>query len=326
MARIIPPEEIGSPTLDGRKVAILGYGNQGRAQALNLRDEGVDLVIGQREGKSAEHAREDAMVVLPVADAVLRSDVLMLTLPDETAGAIYAAEIAPHLQAGSSLLFTHGFNIHFGFIVPPEGSTVALVAPKGQALAVRNGYVQGTGVPGLIAIHKDPNGQAWEVAFGYAHAAGYTHSVLFETTFAEETETDLFGEQVVLCGGMIELMKAAYHTLVDAGYSPEMAYFECVHETKLIVDLLVAQGLEAMRRGISDTAEWGGYLAGDRIVTDATRAEMRAILGEIRSGAFAKGWVGEALKGKETLTAKRRAEADDDICRTGDSIRSALNR
>lgn len=326
MARIIPPEEIGSPSLDGKKVAILGYGNQGRAQALNLRDEGVDLVIGQREGPSADRARDDAMVVFSVSEAVVRADVVMLTLPDETAGDIYREQVAPNLTSGCALLFTHGFNIHFGFIQPPADATVALVAPKGQALAVREGYLGGRGVPGLIAIHQDPNAKAWPIALGYAHAAGYTRSVLFETSFAEETETDLFGEQVVLCGGMIELMKAAFHTLVDAGYSPEMAYFECVHETKLIVDLVIAKGLESMRQGISDTAEWGGYLAGNRIVTDRTRAEMRAILDEIRSGAFARGWVEEARSGKRRHLALREAEASDEVCEVGRTIRSAMNR
>lgn len=326
MARIIPPSEIGSPNLDGRRVAIFGYGNQGRAQALNLRDSGVDLIIGQREGKSADLAREDAMIVFPVDEAASRCDVLMLTLPDESAGDIYRKHIEPNLQEPVTLLFTHGFNIHFGFIQPRPGAGVVLLAPKGQAGAVRNGFLSGTGVPALVAIHRDPNDNAKAIAFGYAEAAGYTRSALYETTFAEETETDLFGEQVVLCGGVIELMKSAFDTLVEAGYSQEMAYFECVHETKIIVDLVMARGLSAMREGISDTAEWGGYLAGPKIVDETTRAKMRGILAEIQSGEFAKTWVEEARSGRPRLKRLRLEESSHPVNEAGDAMRGLLNR
>lgn len=326
MARVIPQEEFASASLERLCVAILGYGNQGRAQALNLQDEGVDLVIGQRIGPSRNQAVEDGMTVLDVHEASRAADVLMLTLPDETAGDIYSAEIAPSMVPGKTLLFTHGFNIHYGFIEPGTGVNVALVAPKGQARAVRNQYLAGSGVPGLVSVHHDADGRAWPIAFGYARAAGYTRSVLFETTFREETETDLFGEQVVLCGGMIELMRSAYQLLVDAGYSSEMAYFECVQETKLIVDLVAEKGFAEMRRGISDTAEWGGYLAGDRLVTGETRAEMRRILSDIQSGAFAQGWVDEARKGKLTLLQRRDDESKNEIDRVGAALRSVINR
>lgn len=291
-----------------KKVAILGYGNQGRAQALNLRDSGVELLIGQREGKGAEQARHDGFAPIAIAEAVQQADVLMLTLPDELMGGIYRDDIEPHLRPGQTLLFSHGFAIHYRQIVPPENVGVALVSPKGQAAGVRGMYEQGSGVPALVAIHQS---DAKPVALSYAWACGYTRSLIVDTTFREETETDLFGEQAVLCGGMIEIIKAGYQTLIEAGYSEEAAYFECVHETKLIIDLLVAKGLPAMRKAISDTAEFGGYLAGPRLVTDETRTEMKKILAEIQSGSFAKRWIDEAAAGKPDLTREREQEAAD---------------
>lgn len=289
-----------------RKVAILGYGNQGRAQALNLRDSGVDLIIGQREGKGAEAAREDGFAPIPIREATREADVLMLTLPDEFMGDIYRTDIEPAISPGQTLLFSHGFAILYRQIVPPERVGVALVSPKGQAAGVRGTYLEGSGVPALIAVHQ---GDSRPIALSYAWACGYTRSLIIDTTFKEETETDLFGEQAVLCGGMIDIIKAGYQTLIEAGYSQEAAYFECVHETKLIIDLLVAKGLPEMRRAISDTAEFGGYLAGPRLVADETRAEMKRILSEIQTGAFAEKWIQEAKSGKPELLRMRADEA-----------------
>jgi len=289
-----------------KRVAVIGYGNQGRAQALNLRDSGVDVIIGQRQGRGFDQALADGFQPVPIAEAVRLADVMMLTLPDELMGSIYSAEIEGGLREGQTLLFSHGFAIHYRQIVPPGFVGVALVSPKGQAAGVRVMYEQGSGVPALIGVHQ---GDARPVALSYAWACGYTRSLIVDTTFREETETDLFGEQAVLCGGMIEIIKAGFDTLVEAGYSEEAAYFECVHETKLIVDLLVARGLGEMRRAISDTAEFGGYLAGPRLVTDETRAEMRRVLADIQSGAFARRWVDEAAAGKPELTRLRAEEA-----------------
>lgn len=286
-------------------VAVIGYGNQGRAQALNLRDSQVGVVIGQRPGRGFDQAVEDGFAPEPIAEAVQIADVLMLTLPDELMGAIYQAEIEPHLRAGQTLLFSHGFAIHYQQIVPPPFVNVALVSPKGQAAGVRGRYLEGSGVPALIGVHQ---GYARPIALSYAWACGYTRSLIVDTTFREETETDLFGEQAVLCGGMIEIIKAGFQTLVDAGYSEEAAYFECVHETKLIIDLLVARGLGEMRKAISDTAEFGGYLAGPRLVTDQTRAEMRRILDDIQRGDFSRTWIEEAANGKPRMQEFRAEE------------------
>lgn len=316
--------EFPKEPLAGQRVAVLGYGNQGRAQALNLRDSGVAIVIGQRQGTSADRASADGFEVLEIADAAAQADVLMLTLPDEHMGTIYADGIAPSLRGGQTILFSHGFAIRFGSIRPPADVDVALVSPKGQARGVRERYLAGSGVPGLVAVHQDATGQALLTALGYAAACGYSRSLVLETTFAEETETDLFGEQAVLCGGIIDIIKAGYETLIAAGYQPEMAYFECVHETKLIVDLLVERGLADMRRAISDTAEWGGYLAGPSLVTDETKATMRQLLDRIQSGEFAQGWVQEAQDGKPRLRALRQAEADSNVEQVGAELRAAI--
>lgn len=311
--------------LRGLRVAILGYGNQGRAQALNLRDSGVDVVVGQRPGPSADRAVEDGFEPLRLPEAA-QANVLMLTLPDETAADIYRDEIAPHLQPGQILLFTHGFNVHFGLIAPPPEIGVALVAPKGQARAVRQTYLQNSGVPALIAIHHDPDGQTRPAALAYAACCGYARAGLLETTFKEETETDLFGEQAVLCGGMIDLMLAGFRTLVEAGYSPEAAYFECVHEVKIIVDLLLEKGVSAMREGISDTAEWGGYLAGPKVVNASTRASMNDLLSAIQDGSFARQWVEEARAGKPNLRRLRVERAAPDLERAAEALRSLGSR
>lgn len=324
MARRFTSDDFPTAPLEGKQVAVLGFGNQGRAQALNLRDSGIDVLIGQRAGASAERARSEWFQVVEVAEAVRMADVLMLTLPDESMGTIYAESIAPHLRPGQTLLFSHGFAIRFGSIVPPADVDVALVSPKGQARGVRDRYLAGSGVPGLVGVHQDTTGNALKTALGYAVACGYSRSLVLETTFAEETETDLFGEQAVLCGGIIDVIKAGFETLVDAGYQPEMAYFECVHETKLIVDLLVERGLADMRKAISDTAEWGGHLAGPRLVTEQTRKEMRALLAEIRSGQFAQGWIEEAAHGKAKLREFRAVEEQSELELVGQELRSEM--
>jgi len=324
MARRFTADDFPATPLAGKRVAVLGFGNQGRAQALNLRDSAIDVIIGQREGASAERARSEWFQVVDVAEAVRQADVMMLTLPDEFMGAIYTESIQPHLRPGHTLLFSHGFAIRFGSIVPRTDVDVALVSPKGQARGVRDRYLAGSGVPGLVGVHQDATGQALQTALGYAAACGYARSLVLETTFAEETETDLFGEQAVLCGGIIDVIKAGFDTLVEAGYQPEMAYFECVHETKLIIDLLVERGLGDMRRAISDTAEWGGHLAGPRLVTDQTRHEMRELLAEIRSGQFAAGWVREAEQGKSRLRELRDREASSELETVGRELRSEM--
>lgn len=316
MGARIDTAQINPEVILSRSVAIIGYGNQGRAQALNLRDSGVNVTIGQRPGKSFDKAVEDGFAPVSVSQAA-ECDVLMLTLPDEFMGEIFSADIQPNLRKGKALLFSHGFAIRFGTIVPPPEVNVALVSPKGAAVGVRGLYLEGSGVPGLIAVHA---GDTKEIALAYAWACGYSRAALYETTFAEETETDLFGEQVVLCGGMIELIKAGFETLVEAGYSPEAAYFECVQETKLIIDLLVAKGLRGMREAISDTAEFGGYTIGPKIITSEARAEMKATLDRIQSGEFAKAWLKDAREGKPNLLKDRQREGTSLLQKTSESL------
>jgi ketol-acid reductoisomerase len=332
MATRIAAESASVADFEGRVVAILGYGNQGRAQALNLRDSGVSVVIGQRQGKSFDLSIADGFSPVPVAEAAASAEVLMLTLPDESMAAVFEAEIADALRIPSppwgegaggevqrteprakTLLFSHGFNLHFGLITPPDHVSVALISPKGQARGVRGIFLEGSGVPALVGVHQDADGHALKVALAYAAGCGYTRAMILETTFREETETDLFGEQAVLCGGMMELIKAGYEVLVERGYDPEMAYLECVHETKLIIDLLVERGLSAMRGAISDTAEWGGYQVGPKLVTLETRAEMHRALDRIQSGDFAREWIEEAQNGKPRLRAMREAEASHGV-------------
>ncbi len=277
--------------IKNKKVAIIGYGSQGHAHALNLKESGVNVVVGLREGSSWKKAEQSGLKVMPVADAVKAADVVMILAPDEAQASIYRQHIAPSLKDGAYLAFGHGFNIHFGQIVPPAGVNVFMVAPKGPGHLVRSEYTKGSGVPCLLAIHQDPSGNTRKVGLAYASAIGGGRAGVIETNFREETETDLFGEQVVLCGGLTSLIQAGYETLVEAGYSPEMAYFECLHEVKLIVDLIYEGGIANMRYSISTTAKYGDVTRGPRIVTDKTKQEMKRILKEIQSGQFAKEWV-----------------------------------
>ena len=274
-----------------KRVAVLGYGSQGHAHALNLKESGVNVVVGLREGPSWRKAEQAGLKVMPTGDAVKAADVVMLLAPDEAQAAIYREAIAPNLKDGACLAFGHGFNIHFGQIVPPQSVNVFMVAPKGPGHLVRSEYAKGSGVPMLLAIHQDPSGNTRDIGLAYASAIGGGRAGVIETSFREETETDLFGEQVVLCGGLTSLIQAGYETLIEAGYSPEMAYFECLHEVKLIVDLIYEGGIANMRYSISTTAKYGDVTRGPRIITDETRAEMRRILDEIQSGRFAKEWV-----------------------------------
>ncbi|TAJ22653.1 MAG: ketol-acid reductoisomerase [Nitrospirae bacterium] len=274
-----------------KKVAVIGYGSQGHAHALNLKESGVNVVVGLREGASWRKAEASGLKVMPVADAVKGSDVVMILAPDEAQAAIYRNDIVPHLKDGAYLAFGHGFNIHFGQIVPPAGVNVFMVAPKGPGHLVRSEYTKGSGVPALLAIHQDPSGATKAVGLAYASAIGGGRAGVIETSFREETETDLFGEQAVLCGGISALIQAGFETLVKAGYSPEMAYFECLHEVKLIVDLIYEGGIANMRYSISTTAKYGDVTRGPRIITDETKKEMQKILEEIQSGRFAREWV-----------------------------------
>lgn len=277
--------------IQNRKIAIIGYGSQGHAHALNLKESGLSVVVGLREGSSWKKAEASGLKVMPVADAVKSADIVMILTPDEAQAALYRQEIAPNLKAGAYLAFGHGFNIHFGQIVPPASINVFMVAPKGPGHLVRSEYTKGSGVPCLLAIHQDPSGTTKQVGLAYASAIGGGRAGVIETTFREETETDLFGEQVVLCGGLTALIQNGFETLVEAGYSPEMAYFECLHEVKLIVDLIYEGGIANMRYSISTTAKYGDITRGPRVVTDETKREMKKILSEIQSGQFAKEWV-----------------------------------
>jgi ketol-acid reductoisomerase len=312
--------------LAGKTIAIIGYGSQGHAHALNLKDSGMNVVVGLYPGsKSAAKAKEAGLTVHNVADAAKAADMMMILLPDEVQKTVYKNEIEPHLAAGKVLAFAHGFNIHFGQIVPPADVDVIMVAPKGPGHLVRRTYEQGEGVPALFAVFQDASGQARDRAMAYAKGIGGTRAGILETTFREETETDLFGEQVVLCGGLSALIKAGFETLVEAGYQPELAYFECLHEVKLIVDLVVEGGLAKMRDSISNTAEYGDYTRGPRIVNDQTRAEMRKILQEIQAGQFAREFVLENQAGKPGFTAMRRQEAEHPIEEVGKDLRAMFS-
>ncbi len=319
-------ESDADPTLvQAKKVAILGYGSQGHAHALNLTESGVDVRVGLREGSSSRRKAEEAgLKVTSLEDAAREADVIMLLVPDHEQKAVYDAAIAPHLGAGDTLLFAHGFNIRFGQIVPPEGVDVAMVAPKGPGHLVRRTYTEGGGVPSLVAVHQDASGSAHALALSYAHAIGATRAGVLDTTFAEETETDLFGEQVVLCGGMTALVTAGFETLVDAGYAPESAYFECLHELKLIVDLMYEQGIAGMRYSISTTAEYGDLTRGPRVVNDSVRAEMQRILGEIRDGSFAEEWIAENRNGRPVFNKLREQGRQHPIEKVGAELREMM--
>jgi len=311
--------------LQGKTVAIIGYGSQGHAHALNLRDSGVSVVVGlPPESRSRARAESAGLVVLAPADAAARADFIMILVPDHIQADLYNADIAPSMKPGKTLMFAHGFNIHFGFIRPPEGVDVSMVAPKAPGHRVREVFLEGQGVPALVAVAQDSSGRALENALAYALALGSLKAGVIETTFREETESDLFGEQTVLCGGVSELIKAGFETLVEAGYAPEIAYFECLHELKLIVDLIYEGGLSYMRYSVSDTAEYGDYTRGPRIINEQTRAEMRRILAEIQSGAFAREWMEENRSGRKNFLAMREAARNHPIEVVGAELREMM--
>jgi ketol-acid reductoisomerase len=312
--------------LDGKTVAIIGFGSQGHAHSQNLKDSGVDVVVGLREDSSSVQAAKDAgLEVLPVADAASRGDIVMMLVPDELHRQVYEQEVADGIAPGNVLLFGHGFSVLYGEVQPPAGVDVALVAPKGPGHLVRRQYLEGSGVPGLIAIEQDASGTAKDIALAYAKGIGCTRGGVIETTFKDETETDLFGEQAVLCGGASELVQAGFETLVEAGYSPEMAYFECLHELKLIVDLMYEKGLAGMRYSISNTAEYGDYTRGKRVITDETRAAMKQILTEIQSGDFAREWIAENRAGQENFKRMRAEQADAQVEHVGKDLRANMD-
>ncbi|WP_366941959.1 ketol-acid reductoisomerase [uncultured Nostoc sp.] len=326
MARMYYDEDANLDLLAGKTIAIIGYGSQGHAHALNLKDSGLNVIVGLYPGsKSVEKAEAAGLTVKNVADAANAADFIMILLPDEVQKTIYKNEIEPNLEEGNVLAFAHGFNIHFGQIVPPANVDVVMIAPKGPGHIVRRTYEQGEGVPALFAVYQDASGQARDRAMSYAKGIGGSRAGVLETTFREETETDLFGEQAVLCGGLSALIKAGFETLVEAGYQPELAYFECLHEVKLIVDLVVEGGLAKMRDSISNTAEYGDYTRGPRIVTEQTKAEMQKILSEIQSGQFAREFVLENQAGKPGFTALRRKEAEHKIEEVGKDLRAMFS-
>ena len=312
--------------LDGKTVAIIGYGSQGHAHALNLKESGVDVVVGLRaDSQSAAKAKADGLEVLSPLEATKKADMVMILVPDEIMGDVYAADIAEGLEPGNMLLFAHGFAIHFGTVTPPEGVDVAMAAPKGPGHLVRRQYTEGKGVPGLMAVEVDATGNADALVRAYAKGIGCTRAGVIPTTFRDECESDLFGEQVVLCGGLTELVRAGFDTLTEAGYPPELAYFECLHEVKLIVDLMYEKGIAGMRYSISNTAEYGDLTRGKRIITDDTRAEMRKILAEIQSGEFAKEWIAEYKAGLPNFTATAEAQAHHPIEVTGKKLRGMMD-
>jgi ketol-acid reductoisomerase len=312
--------------LDGKTVAIIGYGSQGHAHALNLKDSGVSVVVGLREGSSSlAAAREHGLEVLPVVEAASRGDLVMMLVPDELHRQVWEQEVRDGVAAGDALLFGHGFSVHYHEVAPPAGVDVAMVAPKGPGHLVRRQFTEGSGVPGLIAVAQDATGSARALALAYAKGIGCTRGGVIETSFKDETETDLFGEQAVLCGGASELVQAGFQTLVDAGYDPEMAYFECLHELKLIADLMYEKGLAGMRYSISNTAEYGDYTRGPRVITEETRAAMRQILTEIQSGDFAREWIAENRAGQENFLRMRSEQADSQVERVGGELRSHMD-
>ena len=310
--------------LSSKTIAVIGYGSQGRGQALNLKDSGLSVIIGLRPGKSKDLAEKEGFQVLDVAEAAKRADVIQILIPDEIQGAVYKSQIAAGLTKGKTLMFSHGFNIHFGQIVPPVDVDVVMVAPKGPGRMVRRTYTEGKGVPALIAIHQDVSGNARKLALAYAKGIGATRAVVFETSFREETETDLFGEQAVLCGGMTSLIRAGFETLVEAGYAPEMAYLEVLHETKLIVDLIYEGGFTRMRNAISNTAQFGDLTRGPRVIGPESYEAMQQILEEIQSGEFAKEWMLENMVNRPVFNALTRADEEHLIEEVGKEIRATM--
>jgi ketol-acid reductoisomerase len=325
MATIYYDKDADLSLIQSRKVAVIGYGSQGHAHALNLKDSGVTVAVGLPEtSRSRAKATAAALSVKTVGEAAAWADVIMMLVPDTTQAPLYRDAIAPNLADGKTLMFAHGFNIRFGTIQPPAGVDVSMIAPKSPGHRVRELYVEGGGTPALLAVHQDATGQARANALSYGRALGVTRAGVLETTFAEETETDLFGEQAVLCGGVSALVKAGFETLVKAGYQPEIAYFECMHELKLIVDLMYRGGLNYMRYSVSDTAEHGDYTGGPRLITDATRAEMRKMLAEVQDGTYAKGWIAENEKGRPWFNATRAAEQTQQLEEVGAKLRAMM--
>ena len=327
MAVTIYHEQDANPELiQGKKIAVIGYGSQGHAHALNLKDSGCDVRVGLREGsKSWQAAEEAGLKVMTVADAAKEADLIMILAPDEKQAEIYEQSIAPNLNSGDTLAFAHGFNIHFGYIKPPADVDVIMIAPKGPGHMVRRVYQEGAGVPCLICAEQDASGQAMDVALSYAWGIGGARAGVIETTFKNETETDLFGEQAVLCGGLTSLIQAGFETLVEAGYPPEMAYFECFHEVKLIVDLMYEGGMKKMRYSISNTAEYGDYYAGEKGITDSSKAAMKEILKRIQDGSFADEFIEDSKNGQKKLLANREAENASQIEEVGETLRSLFS-
>ncbi|QUI23962.1 ketol-acid reductoisomerase [Vallitalea pronyensis] len=325
MAKMFYESDCNLALLEGKTVAVIGYGSQGHAHALNLHESGVNVIVGLYEGSKSWKLAEDAgLKVAVAADAAKAADIIMILVNDEKQANLYKESIEPNLEAGNSLVFAHGFNIHYGQIVPPADVNVFMVAPKGPGHTVRTQYEEGKGVPCLIAVYQDATG-AEALALAYAAGIGGARAGILETTFKEETETDLFGEQAVLCGGVSELIKAGFETLVEAGYQPESAYFECLHEMKLIVDLINQGGLSYMRYSISDTAEYGDYSIGKRIITDDTKAEMKKVLSEIQDGTFARNWILENKANRPAFGARRRMESEHQIEKVGKELRKMMS-
>ncbi|MGZ4902211.1 MAG: ketol-acid reductoisomerase [Halobacteriota archaeon] len=325
MVQIFYDEDADLQYLSDKRIAIIGYGSQGHAQAQNLKDSGLDVIIGLRKGRSWDQATTDGFEVLSVAEAAQEGDIIQILLPDQRQADVYARDIAPFLQEGNALSFSHGFNIHYNQIVPPDNVNVLMVAPKGPGHLVRRVYTQGEGVPALIAVWQDFTGDAFQTALAYAKGIGATRAGVLETSFKEETETDLFGEQAVLCGGTTALIKAGFETLVEAGYKPEIAYFECLHELKLIVDLIHEGGLSWMRHSISDTAEYGDLTRGGRIITDETRDAMRELLDEIQTGEFAREWILENQANRPVYSALLQREREHPIEIVGAQLRAMMS-
>ena len=326
LAGMIYDDDADLSLLEGKTVAILGYGSQGHAHALNLHDSGVNVVVGLRpDSSSVDKAKSDGLEVDTIADAASRGDVVMILLPDEKQAEIWENEIKDGIAPGNLLLFAHGFSIHFGQIDPGPEVDVAMVAPKGPGHLVRRQFTEKKGVPGLVAVHQDASGRARDLALAYAKGIGCTRGGVIETTFKDETETDLFGEQSVLCGGVTELVRAGYETLTEAGYDPRLAYFECLHELKLIVDLMYEKGITGMRYSISNTAEYGDLTRGKRVISDATRQAMKDVLGEIQSGEFAREWIAENRAGQENFQRMRAEEQNHQIEREGKELRSKMD-
>ncbi|PSL44012.1 ketol-acid reductoisomerase [Salsuginibacillus halophilus] len=324
MATAYYNNDVNEAILQNKTIAVVGYGSQGHAHAQNLRDSGSNVIIGLRPGKSWNKAEEDGFNVYTVQEATKHADVIMILLPDELQPVVYENEIKPELTSGKALAFAHGFNIHFSQIQPPSDIDVFMAAPKGPGHIVRRTYEDGSGVPGLFAVYQDASGTAREVALAYSKQNGAGRAGIIETSFQEETETDLFGEQAVLCGGTSALVKAGFETLVEAGYQPEVAYFECLHELKLIVDLMYEGGLEGMRHSISDTAQWGDFQAGPRVITEDTKDSMRDILEDIQSGRFAKSWIIENQANRPEFNATNARESEHQIEQVGRELREMM--